>query len=348
MESTARRLSVLALLSAASTSQALDIQFTVDANGISAEGLGGFQAAASIWESVLHDNVRVNITIGVYDFGPENSNVIGQAQSTLYNGTYTELRGAMSADITSATDISVVASLPTGSTYTRLINGTAQNTGTGNLTPAALTNNWIYINGANAKALGMILPSDPFYAANDATISFNSAFAFDYDRSNGIQAGTMDFIGVALHEIGHALGFINVADYLDYYASQSLYLDQAEYASMPLDFLRYSAASSALGINDVTVGMSEKYLLINGNQISMSSGVSLGDGQQTSHFKDNLGLGLLDPTASFGEQINISANDLLVMDAIGWNLVAVPEPSTYGMGLGGLALAFAAWRRRKA
>ncbi len=117
---------------------------------------------------------------------------------------------------------------------------------------------------------------------------------------------------------------------------------------MPLDFLRYSAASSALGINDVTVGMSEKYLLINGNQISMSSGVSLGDGQQTSHFKDNLGLGLLDPTASFGEQINISANDLLVMDAIGWNLVAVPEPSTYGMGLGGLALAFAAWRRRKA
>ena len=348
MDRTACRLPLLALLSAAATSQALDIQFTVDANGISSEGLAGFQNAASIWESVLHDNVTVNITIGVYDFGPENSNVIGQAQSTLYSAWYTELTGAMSADITSATDVSVVASLPTGSTYTRLINGTAQNTGTGNLTPAALSNDWIFINGANAKALGMILPGDPFYAANDATISLNSAFAFDYDRSNGIQAGTMDFVGVALHEIGHALGFINVADYLDYYASQSVYLNQMEYGSMPLDFLRYSAASSILGISDVTVGTGQKYLSINGTQIAMSTGAFLGDGQQASHFKDNLGLGLLDPTASFGEQINISANDLLVMDAIGWNLVAVPEPSTYGMALGGAALALAALRRRKA
>lgn len=343
-----RQLASALLIAAASTAQALHINFTVDTNGISADGLAGFQTAAAIWEGYLHDDVTVNITIGVYDFGAGNANVIGQSQSTPYQAWYTELSAAMAADITSATDAAVVATLPTGSTYTRLINGTAENGGTGHLTPSAQTNNWVFINGANAKALGMILPGDPLYSASDAAVTFNSAFAFDYNRADGIAAGKMDFVGVALHEIGHSLGFINVADYLDYYASVGVIYSQADYGSMPLDFLRYSAASQALGISDVTVGTGAKYLLINGTQIAMSTGVYLGDGQQASHFKDNLGIGLMDPTASYGEIINVSASDLLAFDAIGWNLTPVPEPSTYGLALGGLALAAVVLRRRKA
>jgi hypothetical protein len=47
--------------------------------------------------------------------------------------------------------------------------------------------------------------------------------------------------------------------------------------------------------------------------------------------------------------INITANDLIALDAIGWNLTgnAIPEPSTYGIGLGGLALAVALGCRKR-
>jgi hypothetical protein len=89
--------------------------------------------------------------------------------------------------------------------------------------------------------------------------------------------------------------------------------------------------------------------LIGDLELQMSTGVNYGNGQQASHFLDNLGIGVMDPTASFGEEINITANDLIALDAIGWNLTsnAIPEPSTYGIGLGGLALAVAIGCRKR-
>src|SRR5262249_45026703 len=44
------------------------------------------------------------------------------------------------------------------------------------------------------------------------SIGFNSAFAFDFDPSNGIDPSKMDFDAVATHEIGHALGFTSLAN----------------------------------------------------------------------------------------------------------------------------------------
>src|SRR5690606_11215974 len=70
-------------------------------------------------------------------------------------------------------------------------------------------NNWIQLTRANAKAVGLIAGND---AGLDGTIRFSSSFAFDYDPSDGITPGTMDFIGVAIHEIGHSLGFTSGVD----------------------------------------------------------------------------------------------------------------------------------------
>lgn len=343
----------LAVLLAAATSRGLDIQFTLDPDNLpDAQALAGFESAAQIWESLLHDDVNVYVQIGMRNFGASQANIIGQAGSTFYSGSYTELRTALAADATSAADASVLASLPTGQTYSRRINYTFDTPGLPSQ-PWINTTDGIQINGGNARALGL-LPNS--YLALDAQIEFNTAFAFDYNRADGIQANQMDFIGVALHELGHALGFTSAADNIDAYWSQGITTtyqvgadNYSDFLSMPMDLLRYSTASLELGITDVTVGPGSRFLLINGTQLSMSTGVSLGNGQQASHYLESIAQasGLMDPTADYGEILNISANDLLVMDAIGWNLTAVPEPSTYGLVLGGLALAAASLRRRK-
>lgn len=349
----ARALLAAALLGGA-PSRGLEIVFTDIGpdNGVpalSAQALAGFQAAADLWESLLIDPVTVRIDIASYDFGPGNANVIGFADSASYYGDYPELRGSLIADATSSTDAAVLARLPAGPSFVRRINRTTDLADP--LAPSLSVSSQFSINGGNAKALGM-LPAD--FASPDALIAFNSAFAFDYDRANGIAANQMDFIGVAAHEIGHALGFISVVDAIDGGGQTTLTA-----LSTPMDFLRHSQASLALGVHDVAIDDQVRFLALGNLGILMSTGVNLGDGQQGSHFVDNVGLGMMDPTAGFGELRAFTGYDLVVFDAIGWDLSPealalaaeamsqIPEPSTYGLGLGGLALALAAVRRRR-
>jgi hypothetical protein len=56
--------------------------------------------------------------------------------------------------------------------------------------------------GSVEKALGLVTAS----AAQDASITFSSAFSFDFDRSDGLAGSSSDFV-VSCHEIGHSLGF---------------------------------------------------------------------------------------------------------------------------------------------
>jgi len=341
-------------LAASAQSWGLNIVFTDvgPAGGhtaMSAQALAGFEAAATLWESLLSDPVTVRINIATYNFGVGQSNVIGQAGSNFYDGTYAELRDAWIADATSATDAALVATLPTGTTYTRVINRTTDLANPA--TRVLATNDGMYINGANAKALGL-LPAD--YAAWDAVIEFNSAFAFDYNRADGIAANKMDFIGVAAHEIGHALGFVSVVDYIDGGG-----LSSAAAMHMPMDFMRYSLESLGIGVTDTSIDSQARYLVLGDLGIAVSTGVTYGDGQQASHFLDNVGLGMMDPTAAFGELRTFTGYDLVVFDALGWELTpsaltaasqamsAIPEPASFGYLGGSLALAAAFWRRRR-
>jgi len=349
----ARLLTALGLAAAAQT-RALDIVFTDVGPGnghaaMSSQALAGFEAAATIWESLLADPVTVRIDIATYNFGAGQSNIIGQAGSNFYVGTYSELRDAWVSDATSSTDRAFVASLPDGNTYTRVINHTTDLVNPATRVLAA--SDGVYINGGNAKALGL-LPAD--YGSWDAAIEFNSAFAFDYNRADGIAANKMDFVGVAAHEIGHALGFVSVVDFIDAGS-----LSTADALHMPMDFMRYSIESLGIGATDTSIDSQVRYLVLGNLGIRVSTGVNLGDGQQASHFIDNAGLGMMDPTASFGELRTFTGYDLVVFDALGWQLTpaglaaasqamsAIPEPSSLGWLGGSLALTAAVWRRRR-
>jgi len=98
---------------------------------------------------------------------------------------------------------------------------------------------------------------------------------------------------------------------------------------------RCSPASAGANTTlDFTAGTATKYFSLNNCATTLgqfSTGDVRGDGQQASHWKDSLGLGIMDPTAAPGELLTVTALDLIAFDAVGWNL-DVPEPGTMMVG----------------
>lgn len=332
----------VALLASAPV-QALLFNLTSTGN---ANADAGFQAAANYWQSQFSDNVTVNITAGFAALAP---GILGQAGSSYVTTNLSTLKSALAADATSANDATMVAGLPVGATYSKYINGTLNNAGAAHLEAGV---SQLQMTTANAKAIGLLAANNP---VADASITFSSQFAFDFNRSDGIGAGLYDFIGIAIHELGHAMGFTSGVDILDTNSNGTTgqFSDTAfdPYATV-LDFTRCSATSQAAGANmDWTIGTAQKDFAINGSCTALisnawSTGVNFGDGRQASHWKDNLGIGMFDPTAAPTGALNVvTANDLMALDVIGWNS-AVPEPSSLLL-FGVAALGMVVARRRK-
>lgn len=322
-------IAIAALMGVSAPAHALYINLTSTGN---ATADAGFREAADIWQSVFTDNVTVNITAG---FAVLDTNILGQAGSNYFDSNFLNMKTALGADATSASDGIMVAGLSAGSTYSKLINGTAENSGAAHL-QSGITE--LEMTTANAKALGLLAANN---TDEDAAITFSSLFTFDFDASDGIGAGLIDFVGVAIHEIGHALGFTSGVDVLDFNRTRSANFRDAQFSPFAtvLDFTRCSSASQAAGADmDWTIGTAAKDFAIDGNcsgpnlvTNAWSTGQFFGDGRQASHWKDDLGLGILDPTFDYGEFGQISGLDILAFDVIGWDVRvanAVPEPSS--------------------
>ena len=200
------------------TAAALEFNFIVEP-GTSQQAIDGFVAAGERWSELITDDITVNITIAFGDIPSDTgATILGATGSAIFVPPpdttiipdFLKLKDALAQDARSVNDRIAIANFPSGNVLTALTN---DRSGTVFLDSDGSANNTFFrVNSANAKAIGLLDANAP---GEDASISFNSGVNFDFDPSDGITSGATDFVGVATHEIGHALGFTSGVDLID-------------------------------------------------------------------------------------------------------------------------------------
>lgn len=338
-----KTLAIVILPLLAAPAVAFDINFNFEEQpGMPQEVVDGFVRAGALWQHLLDDDITVNLSIG---FKQLPFGVLGSTGSEKLAVTYTEFVDAMGTQPQSADDTSAVQSLQAVPAFQLLINRTSDNpAGSGSAQiflddNGSANNTTIRLTRANAKALGL-LPAAA--SGSDASITFSSDFNWDFEPDDGIDANHFNFVFVAAHEIGHMLGFTSGVDILDYYSpprAGPFHSNEFTYVNAA-DVFRFSAESVAQGAGtiDWAADNRPKFFAIDGGATNLgeySRGRDHGDGQQASHWRDNQGLGLMDPTVAPGEVSQITDLDSQFFDVIGYELAdaQIPPPTVADLSI---------------
>jgi len=179
---------------------------------------------------------------------------------------------------------------------------------------------------ANLRALNLINPLADASAESAAfgpppAIGLNSKFSFDFDTSDGVATDKLDFEAIALHEIGHVLGFVSFVGQVDMDAQV-----EVEPSVWDLFRIRPDAVGTGFGAAPrVLSAGGEQSFYVGDSPLPLSTGRPNGgggDGRAASHWKDdaltNQLLGIMDPTFGPGEIHSITDNDVTVLEAIGY------------------------------
>ncbi|MGH9837777.1 MAG: NF038122 family metalloprotease [Blastocatellia bacterium] len=273
-----------------------------------------FQRAARKWESIIQDpiSIIVDVDFGPTRFGtPYNSPTILGATSEpiLTASPYSALRRALIAGASNPLQTAAYNALPEGTLPTDL--GTTS-TFRGTTTQLRLLGALDPV--ANPETEGLAPPA----------IGFNSAFPFDFDPANGIDADKIDFDATAVHEIGHAIGFVSSVGFKEIAPT---------FPNAPTfwDLFRLrtegqSLASSTGQQRPQLSGGTQLYFAGDG-EYGLSTGDPTGNGgdrRQASHWKDEFltgqYIGVMDPTGTEGQPDFLTAADLEALNLFGYDV----------------------------
>ena len=285
--------------------------------GVTATAQAAFDFAAGEYESLFnqHNNVNVNIQVnaGTTGLGSSSTPILGiLTYSRVRTDLITEYAAAPSAARTTASGSG-------GSIFT---------------TTDPSTTGRYFIARSEAKALGLIAND----AANDGTFTYNSTLSYTFDPNNRQVAGEFDFIGVAEHEISEIMGRIpglggNIGGSAGF---------------LPYDLFRYTG-NNTRGITN-TGG---------GNYFSIDNGATNLHGYNNANLnggnpQDWDASVLSDPYDAFtgtNQGHSISAVDIELVNVLGWDLAAVPEPPIglplLGLGAVLLGAKIMGWNKKK-
>ncbi|MEA2776209.1 MAG: hypothetical protein QOF90_1615 [Acetobacteraceae bacterium] len=218
----------------------MQIHFDYDTSVASAPA--GFTAAlaiaAGLLDALIIDPITINIRVGWNEANGSplaaGELAIGGFSPGVYR-SYSQLIADLTAHAGNMADRQALAALPA--------NAASQ------LSPTLL------ITTAQEKAWGLI---DPNAAGNDGSIGFSSAYTYDFDPANQNQSGRYGFIGVAEHEITHAMaritgdaafgltnysapGVLNTSGGSGYYSIDGGVTNLGDFAALSLDSSDWAA-----------------------------------------------------------------------------------------------------------
>ncbi len=280
-----------------------------------------FIAAAAKWEALIKDPITINIDVdfGTQHFGTDfgDPNIIGVTSLSLFSGPYSDIRNRLNAHANNPQETALYNALP----------ATTVPTDIGNVSNVLAA-------GPLLRALGALPPvADP----NETTapkIGFNSAFNFDFDPSDGITGNRTDFDAVAVHEMGHALGFNSEVGFRELDPTRPLFATIWDIFRFHPNTANLNNFSTAQRILSSGLTPTDQQVQFNGGpELGLSTGKpdgNGGDGEQASHWKadeqSGIFIGIMDPTIARNHREVMTANDQAAIDAFGYTITAATPP----------------------
>jgi hypothetical protein len=202
---------------------------------------------------------------------------------------------------------------------------------------------------------------------SDGTINWNFFHDWDYDDSIG--PSSYDYKSTAMHEILHAMGFLsgvnsagqglltNTSGTGDvwYFFDQFLTNNTGTFLVNPGTFAFNTGLASTLtggSANGVFFSGTNAMAAYGSSRVPIFSPNPYQNGSSGSHTDDATFTGgnqlMMNAATTTGQGIRtLSAIELGILQDLGYNVTAVPEPATYVLLLGAVALGYAAWHRRR-
>jgi hypothetical protein len=258
----------------------IDLSYDSSANSAPAGFKTAMAYAAQVLDHLIVNNITVNINVGWgEDDGSPVSPGSGEGGPQGTDISYTQLVSELTTNATSPADHEAVANLP------------ATNP----------TNGGVFlVSNALQKAWGM-MPADG--TENDGSVGFgvdSSAYPYDFSTNGTIISGDLDFVGIAEHELTHALGRL---------AGLQQYVTN-EYA--PQDLFRYATA----GVLELRAG-SPAYFSIDGGRTNLDNFDRFSD---PGDWASTTGPDSFDAFSVTGVESPITAVDITEMDVLGFTV----------------------------